>query len=152
MFFSFFCRKELAGSWARSAVLSAAGLPDAVGKPLLFGTTDTFLKKFNISSLKDLPDYEQLLERIKVLHEESDNSLFDFREIPEEEDIAKNMSDEEAEQITEQTEASGSTGSHWMQYYLRGLEIGLAVVAGFLLAAFLLFLIWKWVCRRQHHG
>ena len=59
---------------------------------------------------------------------------------------------EEAEQIAEQTEASGSTGSHWMQYYLRGLEIGLAVVAGFLLAAFLLFLIWKWVCRRQHHG
>lgn len=59
---------------------------------------------------------------------------------------------EEAEQIAEQTETAGSTGSHWMQYYLRGLEIGLAVVAGFLLAAFLLFLIWKWVRRRRHHG
>lgn len=59
---------------------------------------------------------------------------------------------EEAEQITEQTETESGNGSHWMQYYLRGLEIGLAVVAGFLLAAFLLFLIWKWVCRRQHHG
>ena len=80
-------------------LIEVVGRKDAVGKPLLFGTTDTFLKKFNISSLKDLPDYEQLLERIKVLHEESDNSLFDFREIPEEEDIAKNMSDEEAEQI-----------------------------------------------------
>ena len=59
---------------------------------------------------------------------------------------------EEAEQIAEQTETASSTDSHWMQYYLRGLEIGLAVVAGFLLAAFLLFLIWKWVCRRRHHG
>ena len=59
---------------------------------------------------------------------------------------------EEAEQIAEQTETVGSTGSHWMQYYLRGLEIGLAVVAGFLLAAFLLFLIWKWVWRRRRHG
>lgn len=59
---------------------------------------------------------------------------------------------EEAEQITEQTETESGNGSHWMQYYLRGLEIGLAVVAGFLLAAFLLFLIWKWVYRRQHHG
>lgn len=59
---------------------------------------------------------------------------------------------EEAEQIAEQTETVGSTGSHWMQYYLRGLEIGLAAVAGFLLAAFLLFLIWKWVWRRRRHG
>ena len=59
---------------------------------------------------------------------------------------------EEAEQISEQTETVGSTGSHWMQYYLRGLEIGLAVVAEFLLAASLLFLIWKWVSRRWHHG
>ena len=80
-------------------LIEVVGRKDAVGKPLLFGTTDNFLKKFNISSLKDLPDYDQLLERIKVLHEESDNSLFDFREIPEEEDIAKNMTDEEAEQI-----------------------------------------------------
>lgn len=80
-------------------LIEVVGRKDAVGKPLLFGTTDNFLKKFNISSLKDLPDYDQLLERIKILHEESDNSLFDFREIPEEEDIAKNMSEEEAEQI-----------------------------------------------------
>ena len=59
---------------------------------------------------------------------------------------------EEAEQIAEQTEVEDSTGSHWMQYYLRGLEIGLAVVAGFLLAAFLVFLLWKWIYRRLYHG
>ena len=59
---------------------------------------------------------------------------------------------EEAEQITVQMEVADSTGSHWMQYYLRGLEIGLAVVAGFLVAALLLFLLWKWVYGRLHHG
>lgn len=59
---------------------------------------------------------------------------------------------EEAEQIAELTETEDRTGSHWMQYYLRGLEIGLAVVAGFLLAAFLLYFLLKWVCRRWHHG
>ena len=80
-------------------LIEVVGRKDAVGKPLLFGTTDNFLKKFNISSIKDLPDYEQLLERIQILHDENDNSLFDFREIPEEEDIAKNMSDEEAEEL-----------------------------------------------------
>lgn len=80
-------------------LIEVVGRKDAVGKPLLFGTTDNFLKKFNLTSLKDLPDYDQLLERIQILHEEKDNSLFDFREIPEEEDEGKNMSEEEAEEI-----------------------------------------------------
>lgn len=80
-------------------LIEVVGRKDAVGKPLLFGTTDNFLKKFNISSLQELPDYDQLLERIKVLHEEKDNSLFDFREIPEEEDIAKDMTEEEKDEI-----------------------------------------------------
>ena len=59
---------------------------------------------------------------------------------------------ENAEQIAELTETEGGSGSHWMQYYLRGLEIGLAVVVGFLLAASLLFLLWKWIYGRLHHG
>lgn len=80
-------------------LIEVVGRKDAVGKPLLFGTTDNFLKKFNISSLKDLPDYDQLLERIKVLHSENDNSLFDFREIQSEEDVADNMTEEEQEEI-----------------------------------------------------
>ena len=80
-------------------LIEVVGRKDAVGKPMLYGTTDNFLKKFNISSIQDLPDYDQLLERIKVLHEEKDNSLFDFREIPDEEDVAKDMTEEEKEEI-----------------------------------------------------
>ena len=81
-------------------LIEIVGRKDAVGKPMLYGTTDTFLKKFNLESINDLPDYNQLLERIKVLHEEKDNSLFDFREIPEENnDEGQNLSDEEADEI-----------------------------------------------------
>lgn len=82
-------------------LIEVVGRKDAIGKPLLFGTTDGFLKKFNISSLEELPDYNQLLERIKVLHEDNGNSLFDFREIPpeEQEDIANNMTEEEQDEI-----------------------------------------------------
>lgn len=88
-------------------LIEVVGRKDAVGKPLLFGTTDNFLKKFNISSLQDLPDYDQLLERIKVLHEDNGNSLFDFRDIPpEEEDIAKDMSEEEQEEIVKSIKES----------------------------------------------
>jgi len=81
-------------------IIEVVGRKDAVGKPLFNGTTDYFLKKFNISSLDELPEYNQLLERIKVLHsEESNNSLFDYREIPEEEDIANSMTEEEQDEI-----------------------------------------------------
>ena len=87
-------------------LIEVVGRKDAVGKPLLYGTTDNFLKKFNISSLKELPDYDQLLERIKVLHESDDNSLFDFREIPENEDIATDMSEEEQDEIVKSIKES----------------------------------------------
>lgn len=88
-------------------LIEVVGRKDAVGKPLLFGTTDNFLKKFNISSLQDLPDYNQLLERIKVLHEDKDNALFDFREIPpEEQDIADGMTEEEQEEIVKSIKES----------------------------------------------
>lgn len=65
-------------------LIEVVGRKDAVGKPLLFGTTDNFLKKFGLESLEDLPDYEELLDRIKVIKETVNNSLFDFREIPDE--------------------------------------------------------------------
>lgn len=38
------------------------GRKDAVGRPMLFGTTDAFLRQFGISSVKDLPLYETYLE------------------------------------------------------------------------------------------
>jgi len=88
-------------------LIEVVGRKDAVGKPLLFGTTDNFLKKFNISSLNELPDYDQLLERINILHQENDNSLFDFREIPpEEEDIAESMTEEEQDEIVKSIKES----------------------------------------------
>ena len=36
-------------------VIEPVGRKDAVGKPVLFGTTDKFLKRFQISSLDELP-------------------------------------------------------------------------------------------------
>jgi len=80
-------------------LIEVVGRKDAVGKPLLFGTTDNFLKKFNISSLSELPDYDHLLERIKVLHEDTNNSLFDYSRMPNVDEDEDEISDEEAEEI-----------------------------------------------------
>jgi segregation and condensation protein B len=69
-------------------LIEIVGRKDAVGKPLLFGTTDNFLKKFGLSDIADLPDYEELVNRIKVLHSTDEgNSLFNFRDT--EDDITK---------------------------------------------------------------
>ena len=60
-------------------MIEVVGRKDAVGKPLLFGTTENFLKRFNIKDLNELPDYEELLERIATIRDEEDeqsNTLF----------------------------------------------------------------------------
>ena len=36
------------------------GRSDAVGRPILYGTTETFLKNFGFESLKELPDIENI--------------------------------------------------------------------------------------------
>ena len=48
-------------------VIEPVGRKDAVGKPVLFGTTDKFLKRFQISSLDELPDYDDLINKIQVI-------------------------------------------------------------------------------------
>lgn len=60
-------------------MIEVVGRKDAVGKPLLFGTTENFLKRFDIKDISDLPDYEELLNRIKTIRqedEEKEDSLF----------------------------------------------------------------------------
>lgn len=90
-------------------LIEIVGRKDAVGKPLLFGTTDNFLKKFSLNSLEDLPDYEELVNRIAVLHNtDQDSSLFNFRDteddITKEEDILKNGAQIKRDEVIENIE------------------------------------------------
>ena len=64
-------------------MIEVVGRKDAVGKPLMFGTTENFLKRFNVKELSDLPDYEELLERIKTIRAEEDEQDRDtlFRDV-----------------------------------------------------------------------
>ena len=82
-------------------LIEVVGRKDTVGKPLLFGTTDNFLKRFELESLEQLPNYNELLDRIRVIHSDGESLYREFK-IPDEEP-AKN-----AEQ-TEQTKPEEST-------------------------------------------
>lgn len=71
-------------------IVEVKGRKDAIGKPLLYGTTDEFLKRFQLESLEELPDYEDILDRIKILHTDTSNDLY-YRE-QYKENSEKNMS------------------------------------------------------------
>ncbi len=64
-------------------LIEVVGRKDAVGKPLLYGTTDAFLKRFGLSSIEELPNYNELLDRIRVIHSDGDSLYREFS-IPDE--------------------------------------------------------------------
>ena len=51
----------------RLGLVECVGRKDTIGKPLLFATTDEFLKRFSISDVSDLPDYETLLDKLQQI-------------------------------------------------------------------------------------
>lgn len=81
------------------------GRKDAVGKPILYATTDNFLKRFKLNSIDELPDYDELMKQIAELNssllsdeEEDANYLYhkdEYVEASEEKESGK------AEEATE---------------------------------------------------
>lgn len=50
-------------------LIEPQGRKDALGHPILYGTTDEFLKKFGLTDLTELPDYEELMFKIRTNYE-----------------------------------------------------------------------------------
>ncbi|HBN12574.1 MAG TPA: SMC-Scp complex subunit ScpB [Clostridiales bacterium] len=44
------------------------GRKDAIGKPILYATTDNFLKRFKLNSIDELPDYDELMAQLAELN------------------------------------------------------------------------------------
>ena len=60
------------------------GRKDAVGKPILYSTTDNFLKRFKLNSLDELPDYDELMAQIaelnsSILTDDEDDANYLYR-------------------------------------------------------------------------
>ena len=61
-------------------MIMPCGRKDTPGKPVLYGTTDNFLKRFKLKSLSELPDYEELMRRIaeiNAIDNEASNYLYE---------------------------------------------------------------------------
>lgn len=73
----------------KAKLIQVVGRRDTVGRPLLYGTTDEFLKKFELETLEDLPDMIEVMEKVQLIYQPpADSNLFHSRTLlGEEEDI-----------------------------------------------------------------
>lgn len=63
----------------KANLIEVVGRRDTVGRPLLYGTTDEFLKKFELTSISDLPDLSEVLEKIDLIYAPQQETLFHNR-------------------------------------------------------------------------
>ena len=105
------------------------GRKDAVGKPILYATTDEFLKRFKLNSLEDLPDYETLMAAIARPEEDKDNYLYartEYSEIQSESsDAVQAPPKENAETETDKAQSKEReeiSGGYEIPDFLRGLD------------------------------
>ena len=53
-------RDRVVDGLAAKELVEEKGRSDRIGRPILYGTTDKFLKHFGFKSLKELPDIEDI--------------------------------------------------------------------------------------------
>ena len=53
----------------KANLITVVGRKESLGRPLLYGTTDDFLVKFQLGDLSELPSLKEVQERIKVIDE-----------------------------------------------------------------------------------
>ena len=94
------------------------GRKDAVGRPVLFATTDEFLKRFKLHSLEDLPDYETLMAAITRPDDDRDTYLYAREELPEEE----NAKPAPSKGAPAPQEAPTEEGGYEIPDFLKGLD------------------------------
>ena len=81
-------------------MITPCGVRNTAGKPVEYATTDNFLKRFKLKSLSELPDYQELMQKIAEMSasfEPESNYLYekDVYDPENDPDLAENISDEE---------------------------------------------------------
>ena len=107
-------------------MIMPCGRKDTPGKPVLYATTDNFLKRFKLKSLAELPDYEELMRRISELNAtdtETSNYLYE-KDVynPDEDPDLMTMADETA--ATEDTNPIETDGFE-LPDFLKDIQDGI---------------------------
>ncbi len=62
-------------SLLKQNIIEIVGKKDVLGRPYLFGTTENFLKKFNLNTVADLPNYQDFVDKLKTLNDSTQDDL-----------------------------------------------------------------------------
>ncbi|MBR1531781.1 MAG: SMC-Scp complex subunit ScpB, partial [Eubacterium sp.] len=84
-------------SLVQKGLIEEKGRLDLPGRPLIYGTTDRFLRCFSLNSLEDLPDLPRTEEIEKISKDSSQTSLFDNQQEEEREKILQTTDDREGD-------------------------------------------------------
>lgn len=85
-------------SLVQKGLIEEKGRLDLPGRPLIYGTTDRFLRCFSLNSLDDLPNLPKTEEVDKITKDDNQTSLFDEKDkqdINKENEIAQIASEKE---------------------------------------------------------
>lgn len=86
-------------------MIEPCGRKDTPGKPVMYQTTDNFLRRFKLKSLSDLPDYTELMKKIaemSAIVEDDDTYLY------KKDVYDPTAENEQSEEGTENTEHHGN--------------------------------------------
>ncbi len=86
-------------SLVQKGLIEEKGRLDLPGRPLVYGTTDRFLRCFSLNSLDDLPELPKTEEIDQIAKDESQTSLFDDEDKSE---LEKNKEITDAAHIEEE--------------------------------------------------
>ena len=96
------------------------GRKDAIGRPILYATTDEFLKRFKLNSLEDLPDYDTLMAAIS--HNDTDNYLYARDEYHEDEEDEGGSKAGAGLSHTQEATVRTESDTYEIPDFLRGLD------------------------------
>ncbi len=65
----------------KAHLIEVVGTKPTIGRPQLYGTTDEFLKKFELRTLEDLPDLAEVMSKIQILYNPQQETLFANRTV-----------------------------------------------------------------------
>ena len=105
-------------------MIAPCGRKESPGRPILYETTDNFLKRFKLKSLSELPDYEELMQKIAELNaieEISSNYLYEKDVYDPNND--PELMQEEAEEV--ESEAKPSSDGFELPDFLKDIEDGI---------------------------
>jgi segregation and condensation protein B len=81
-------------------LIKIVGKKEVVGRPLLYGTTQEFLKYFGISSLNDLPPIEQFIEQ-NIQEQTTNLESSETESLTTTESITENISEQTNESVNQ---------------------------------------------------